>query len=741
MEEKYQPILSTSAEEQIKRRIRELDSSLTDELTEFPQVLKNEFGENSLESIKYPNLHIVNELDSKVRNVYEEAQKSARHCEKMCKAIQKDMKKKTQIEKMIKLAEYIKTIKELEEIFDQGDFLNDLDALGRDNSDPLNAQIEEMDKIDSFRKIREIEIEEKDLLQETNLFKSYNLEQKGCSILEDKASERFKSKFDYYRSSYGVKRIAINSAWISLIKFYMNEFCITGTKISKCFSLESCTKFKGYLLNSISEYESIVLEDYKQDSKIQQMMIYSNSENIADEKLKSLDLLCEDICSISHYSQTFMFVLHFCGTLHANNRQTKDVRAHAVDTIEYTKKGEDKHSLIIQEIIGYYITFEKPLLQNMLRKVLEEDDKTIIHDIKSKYDKEKIIQRDLPDEVFFVYQKCAIRAIYTLNMSTACAIVNVILSSLNEDVFEYLNTKISMFISKSKKVNEIPKLFSLAFSNNDESQRAGFSAKYTLYNACLIAYLNTYQTCIEYIEKLKQKLVSELDTLLEETECSLEEFKLNFNSSLEAEEYFQKDMFNTSLDFCSETIKQFNYEIEEKLSFLHSPDFSEVVNNLLKELAKLDLNLDDKKYDEYDADDPFFHNFCNAITKIISQWSSQLMQELFEKFVKNFTAYVAKMFLKTSLLSSPQKLSFYGALYLDKLVRSMVNFFQFLTKKPIRNEFEKPLEAVQVLCFESNEELENYLDDLDDGNKKLTKEEVNLLIFRRTDAHIFKCLQ
>lgn len=106
-----------------------------------------------------------------------------------------------------------------------------------------------------------------------------------------------------------------------------------------------------------------------------------------------------------------------------------------------------------------------------------------------------------------------------------------------------------MFISKSKKSNEMPKLFSLAFRNNDEIQRAGFSAKYTLFNACLIAYLNTFQTCIEYIEKLKVQLVSELDNLLEETECTLDEYKQNFNSSIEAEIFFQKDMFKTSLDF------------------------------------------------------------------------------------------------------------------------------------------------------------------------------------------------
>ena len=93
------------------------------------------------------------------------------------------------------------------------------------------------------------------------------------------------------------------------------------------------------------------------------------------------------------------------------------------------------------------------------------------------------------------------------------------------------------------------------------------------------------------------------------------------------------------------------------------------------------------------------------------------------------------------ILSSPQKLSLLGALYLDKLVRSMVNFFQFLTKKPIRKEFEKALEAVQVLGFETNEELEDFIEEAEDGNKSLNKEEVTLLAFRRVDSDIFKCLR
>lgn len=324
------------------------------------------------------------------------------------------------------------------------------------------------------------------------------------------------------------------------------------------FSLESCIEFKGFLLNSLAAYEAVLIKDYKMENKIQQMTILSNSESISEDNLRKLDHLCEGICSISHYSQTFMFMfmLNFPGSLHVKSDLSPEAKLRVQSILNEVKKGQEKHSNIMQDIIGCYITFERPLLQNMLKKVFETDDKYILEDIKQKYDKEQIINRDLADEVFIVYQKCAIRAMYTLDMSTACAVVNIILSSLNDDIFKYLNSKISMFLTKSKKNTEMSAFFKLPFLNNDEKQRAGFSAKYTLYNACLIAYLNTFhQTCC-YIDKLKNQLVSELDVLLEETEISFDEYKQNFHSSIEAEVFFQKTMFNSSLDFCSEIQKQ-----------------------------------------------------------------------------------------------------------------------------------------------------------------------------------------
>lgn len=431
----------------------------------------------------------------------------------------------------------------------------------------------------------------------------------------------------------------------------------------------------------LSSHEHLLLEDYKHENKIDQMTIIWNSGKINDSRLKQLDDICEDIWSINHYSQSFLFVLSYISNINLDSIEHPISKKQIKQWIDELKTGELKHNNLMQEMIGIYITFEKHLMHNRISSIIEMDEKAVEGDIKQKYEKDIIIHREIADDSFFVYQKCAIRAMYTLNMSTAWAIVNIIMGSLTDDIFPYLNSKISLFMAKTK-TQDGNKLFAFALRNNEEKQRAGFSPRYTLYNACLIAYLNSYQTCIDYIEKLKQQLTSELDGLLSETESSFEDYKYNFTQSgthslhsqqnnqhveNEAGRFFQKDMFRTSLDFCGETQKQWNEEINEKINwFLNSPDFSELLDNMLKELAKLDLNLDDKKYEEYDADDPFFHKFWHAIQKILNQWTNQLLSDLFDKFIKCFTTYIADNFLKIALLGSTQKLSLLGALYLGK---------------------------------------------------------------------------
>jgi len=171
------------------------------------------------------------------------------------------------------------------------------------------------------------------------------------------------------------------------------------------FSVEALVKFKGFLLHSLSDFELVIVDDYKVENKIEQMSIFCHSESLTKDKLQKLDHLCEDICSISHYSQTLVYILSFTGQIVVKENSSAHIKKQVEDTIKEVKSSETKHNNYVHELIGSYITFEKSLLNNRIRSILEADDKTALDDLKQKYDKEVIVQRELVEEVFYVYQK------------------------------------------------------------------------------------------------------------------------------------------------------------------------------------------------------------------------------------------------------------------------------------------------------------------------------------------------
>ena len=309
-------------ESQIKRRLKEIDMELTSQLTEFPSFLSSssvslpmepdtDILKSSLDSVfksssslphsAHPNLHLISEIEAKTKAVLGwvlslssgknpvEGGNSSPHSSSyfvdMVKAIQNDMRKKIQIEQMLRLAEYIRTLKELEGLMDSQEFLDKLDLIGREGAEEIETQLEEM-KMGEFKKIKEIEQQEGEIIRLANVVSTHGLENKCLWVLHKKVQERVEQKYQYLKTSYDAKRVKISDAWIALIKFAMEEFNITCSKVLKMFSLEAWIKFKAYLINSLTEYESSILDDYKLENKIEQMTIFSNSDSIAEEKLK-----------------------------------------------------------------------------------------------------------------------------------------------------------------------------------------------------------------------------------------------------------------------------------------------------------------------------------------------------------------------------------------------------------------------------------------------------------------------
>jgi hypothetical protein len=318
-------------------------------------------------------------------------------------------------------------------------------------------------------------------------------------------------------------------------------------------------------------------------------------------------------------------------------------------------------------------------------------------------------------------------------MSNACAVVNNVLNHLQDTYFPFLFIKIDESIAKKSEGSfAIP-----LFGNRSGDNKAGFNIKKTMQNSVLICYLNSVFISIRLIQELKKNFLIKIQNEMEDAHMNLETFDLTFNKNFQPT-FFNQKMFISNLEFFTEASNHYTSLLEGKLkSMISTSDFSAVIFSSFLELISINLNIETKTYEEYEENDPYFNNFCQLINKISGQWKNQMADELFDLFMNVFIKFIAEMITEKVLIVktndiSKYKLSLLGALYLDKLVRSIVNFFQILTQKPVRQLFEKAIEAVRVLSYETKEEVYDYLNEIS-NQKKLTKQEINQLIKRRDD--------
>ncbi len=122
------------------------------------------------------------------------------------------------------------------------------------------------------------------------------------------------------------------------------------------------------------------------------MLIFAWSEAINQSWFKELDIICEEICSMSHGAQVFMY---------CNNSATNQIHDASPESHDHTK--------IIQEMISDYIVFEKTYMGQCIKQLFEEDEESYMNDIKKAFDSEEVITWQLSGYVFFIYQKSMVR--------------------------------------------------------------------------------------------------------------------------------------------------------------------------------------------------------------------------------------------------------------------------------------------------------------------------------------------
>jgi len=101
---------------------------------------------------------------------------------------------------------------------------------------------------------------------------------------------------------------------------------------------------------------------------------------------------------------------------------------------------------------------------------------------------------------------------------------------------------------------------------------------------------------------------------------------------------------------------------------------------LVGPLGDLALVIDNAEYERYDAEDVFIAEFISKLKKVLRQWKSKLAEEnqVFPAFLQEFSLTLS-YYIKEEIRNT--KLSLLGALYLEKVVRRIKSFIQFLSDR------------------------------------------------------------
>ena len=129
--------------------------------------------------------------------------------------------------------------------------------------------------------------------------------------------------------------------------------------------------------------------------------------------------------------------------------------------------------------------------------------------------------------------------------------------------------------------------------------------------------------------------------------------------------------------------------------------------SIVEPLGDLDLNLDNEAYDSYEKENAFIAEFIKQSNKAVRQWKAQMSPNLvFPRFLTEISTLLTQQF-KDQIRD--QKLSLLGALYLEKIIRNVKKFLQFLSERPQQNIVEELVEIVQLLACENLDEIDNHL--------------------------------
>lgn len=439
-------------------------------------------------------------------------------------------------------------------------------------------------------------------------------------------------------------------------------------------------KFLSHLQMHCDTFSNNLLQAFLKTRKIKELLktMWDESDvttNVEKPDSKEIDLLVEEIVLIlARYDLYSKFV---CKRISDDLESSKTRSAKVI-------LNNSKLCCATQELMGKYLEFERYYMEESIKKAVLMD--TIEGD-------DDALTSSMVDDVFFIIRKCVMRSLRTGSLDVLCAVINNAVNALETDMCTFFSQILSAGYPGSGYFNR--------FAQDQEKVRRTF-----------VASLNNTEVAIEYSKSLSQTFRDEIPSKLpgcntDKLDSCLHDFG-RVNASLVASNKTGFRQLQSSL-------------VEPKLQAWMEPFYEQ------------NYKMDESEFARTEADNnPFVQTLMLNADALFREFKAKLTANNYDMLVVAVAAESAVQLEKAVLKTEFNRL---GGMALDKVVRTLINYFSGVSAWPIREKFARLVQVTTVLNLERVSDLNEFLNP-DSGMRfswKLTPDSIKQILKLRTD--------
>ncbi|GAQ80078.1 Golgi transport complex protein [Klebsormidium nitens] len=310
-------------------------------------------------------------------------------------------------------------------------------------------------------------------------------------------------------------------------------------------------------------------------------------------------------------------------------------------------------SRAVQELLGYYMTLEEYFMSENVSKAVRIDEFV-----------EDALTTSMVDDVFYILQNCARRAISTGSVQCVCYCLNTANNLLGNEYKEALHRK-----------TREPALAAKLFAGAAAAPKSG---------AEIATALNNVDVSAEYVQKLR----NELDEFCAEM----------FSAPADREKI--KTVLN-DLGETAAALKAMAVSSLEGLANSISPRF----RPLLDAVNAVGYELTEAQYAENEIHDPWVQSLLVAVEQNVTWLQPLLTTNNYDSLVHLIIEYIVK---RIEVIMTQKRFNQLGGLQLDRDARTLVGHFSGMTQRTVRDKFARLTQMATILNLEKVSEILDY---------------------------------